>query len=207
MNLPNKLTTIRILLAPVFFLLYYFGESSGTAGSPAFGLATAAFAIFVGASVTDAVDGHIARSRKLFTNYGKLMDPLADKVLTATAFICCVEWGFAPSWIVIVIIAREFLITGLRSVAASEGVVIAAGPAGKLKTVLQMTAISLHLLWRCVRDAAPAIGAGAAVPPAVLTSMFVIDILWKVCLWAALAVTIWSGAEYVWKCRNLLDLK
>jgi CDP-diacylglycerol--glycerol-3-phosphate 3-phosphatidyltransferase/cardiolipin synthase len=122
------------------------------------------------------------------------MDPLADKVLTAAAFICFVDTGVVPAWMVIVILAREFLITGLRGVAASEGVVIAAGFSGKLKTVLHMGTIALYLL-----------AAALSLP-----SYAVASTVWttaNVCLIAALAATVYSGVEYLWKCRKLLNMK
>jgi CDP-diacylglycerol--glycerol-3-phosphate 3-phosphatidyltransferase len=177
-------------LVPVFMVFYYLGEG----GDPAF--RAAALAVFVIASATDAVDGHIARRNGMITNFGKLMDPLADKVLTAAAFICFVDSGLTPAWVVVVILAREFLITGLRGVAASEGVVIAAGAFGKLKTVLQMGTIALFLLSGVIGAYMPA----APVASAALTAA-------EICLWATLVVTVYSGVEYMWKCRKLLNTK
>ncbi|MDR2163193.1 MAG: CDP-diacylglycerol--glycerol-3-phosphate 3-phosphatidyltransferase [Clostridiales Family XIII bacterium] len=187
MNLPNILTVIRMAIVPVFIVCYYLGAGAGGTG-----FAIAAFVIFVAASITDAMDGHLARSRGLETNFGKLMDPLADKALTAAAFICFVDTGTIPSWMAIVIIIREFLVTGLRSVAASSGVVIAAGNSGKLKTVLQMVTISLFLL---------------SVPLSSMVAGSLARLVATVCLWSALAVTVYSGVEYVWKCRGLLNMK
>jgi CDP-diacylglycerol--glycerol-3-phosphate 3-phosphatidyltransferase len=199
-------------LVPVFMVFFYLGEGrgGGAATSPVFDVfghpvsapacpvfAVAALAVFVVAALTDAVDGHIARTRGLITNFGKLMDPLADKVLTAAALICFVDTGLVPAWIVVVIIAREFLVTGLRGVAASAGEVIAAGPAGKLKTVLQMGVIALFLLGKPLL--------ACTEPFAALGGALLIAA--TVCLWAALAVTVWSGAEYVWKSRNFLNMK
>jgi CDP-diacylglycerol--glycerol-3-phosphate 3-phosphatidyltransferase len=201
---------MRMALVPVFMVLYYLGEvPDGEGYRPAFfvfgdlvpapivpGFAVAALVVFVAAALTDAVDGQIARKRGLITNFGKLMDPLADKVLTAAALICFVDTGFVPVWIVVVIIAREFLVTGLRGVAASAGEVIAAGGAGKLKTVLQMGTIGLFLLGRPLLAYEPVYALGGAL----LTAA-------TVCLWAALAATVWSGAEYVWKSRKFLNMK
>lgn len=176
MNLPNQLTMLRILLIPVFVVLLMLGYWYSSA------------IIFIIASATDALDGHIARKNNLITNFGKIMDPLADKLLVTAALICLVELGTIPGWMVIVILAREFLITGLRAVAAGEGIIIAAGNSGKLKTVLQMTALSLILLkdWPF--------------------SMFTDFPVSTVVLWAAVIMTIYSGVEYVIKNKNVFSV-
>ncbi|MFA5634301.1 MAG: CDP-diacylglycerol--glycerol-3-phosphate 3-phosphatidyltransferase [Anaerovoracaceae bacterium] len=167
MNLPNKLTILRILLIPIFIVLlmngYYY--SSGI--------------LFIIASATDALDGHIARKYNLITNFGKIMDPLADKLLVTSAMICLVELGEVAGWMVIVILAREFTITGLRAVAAGEGIIIAAGKSGKIKTVLQMVALSVILLlnWPF--------------------SMFTDHPIGNYLLWIAVIATIYSGIEYI----------
>lgn len=131
MNLPNKLTIFRVILIPffVFFMLAPFFEGYGN---------YIALAIFCVASLTDLLDGKIARKRNLVTNFGKFMDPLADKLLVCSALICLIELNLIPSWIVIIIIAREFIISGFRLVASDNGVVIAASYWGKFKTVAQM---------------------------------------------------------------------
>ncbi|MDR0876098.1 MAG: CDP-diacylglycerol--glycerol-3-phosphate 3-phosphatidyltransferase [Clostridiales Family XIII bacterium] len=190
MNLPNFLTILRMALVPVFIVFYYLGQGGSRL------MAALALAVFVIAAATDAIDGHIARSRNMITNFGKLMDPLADKVLTTAAFICFVAFGVIPAWVVIVIIAREFLITGLRSVAADQGVVIAAGLSGKIKTVLQMLCVALILL-------DTAIGNG----PATHGLWVIVSGAGIICLYAAVVLTVWSGVEYVWKARHLLNLK
>lgn len=167
MNLPNKLTMLRIVLIPAFIVLlmkgYYY--TSGI--------------VFILASLTDMLDGYIARKYDLITNFGKIMDPLADKLLVTSAMICLVELGEVAGWMIIVILAREFIITGLRTVAAGEGIIIAAGTWGKIKTVLQMVALSLILLrnW---------------------PFSYFIDLpigYWV--LWLAVAATVYSGAEYI----------
>ena len=159
-------------------------------------MAILALVVFVVAAATDALDGYIARSRNMITSFGKLMDPLADKVLTTAAFICFVAFGIIPAWIVIVIIAREFLITGLRGVAADQGVVIAAGMSGKIKTVLQMLCICLILLDSAIGNTPSTHGIWVVVSTAGI-----------ICLYAAVVLTVWSGIEYVWKARHLLNLK
>ena len=165
MNLPNKLTIARIIAVPFFIAAYYLEWH------------LVAFIIFVAASFTDMLDGKIARKYNLVTNFGKIMDPLADKVLVYSAF-CLMVPDPVPGWMLIIILAREFLVAGVRTVAASEGIVIAAAMSGKIKTVLQMIAVCMLLI-------AP-----------------VIDAAWfltlsKVVLWAALVMTVISGVQYV----------
>ena len=138
MNLANKLTVIRIFLVPIFLIFI------AVQGIP-YGTFIATF-IFILASLTDKLDGYIARSRNQITNFGKFMDPLADKLLVTSALIYLVELQMVPSWAAIVIIAREFAVSGLRTIAASEGKVIAASWWGKIKTVIQIIAIVLLLL-------------------------------------------------------------
>jgi len=189
MNLPNLLTIIRMALVPVFIVLFYLGQG----GAHMF--TVLAFVVFLIASVTDAVDGYIARKRDMITNFGKLMDPLADKVLAAAALIVFVDAGIVAAWMVIVILAREFIITGLRGVAASEGIVIEAGLSGKLKTVFQLVAICL-ILFGMALGFGKAAGFGAFI-----------SIAGIVCLWLAVIFTVYSGIEYLWKGRKLLNLK
>lgn len=175
MNLPNKLTLLRIIAIPVFIVVLMMGYGY------------AATVIFIAAALTDMLDGKIARKYDLVTNFGKLMDPLADKLLVMSALVCLVELGSVPGWMVIVILAREFAVTGLRQVAASEGIVIAAGTTGKIKTITQMIAIPLLLL-----DNWP--GRYIGVP------------LDQIFLWIAVAMTIISGVEYIVKNKQLLSM-
>ena len=134
MNLPNKLTIIRILMVPVF-VLFLLTELGGRFNN----LIT--LVLFVTASLTDLLDGYLARKNNLVTNFGKFMDPLADKLLVCSALICFVATKQLPAWMVIVIIAREFIISGFRLIASDEGVVIAASYWGKVKTTVQMIMI------------------------------------------------------------------
>ncbi len=138
MNLPNKLTILRVAMIP-FFVLFMLVPLTGE------GDKWIALALFIAASLTDLLDGHIARKYNLITNFGKFMDPLADKLLVCSALICLVELGRIPSWIVIVIIAREFIISGFRLIASDNGVVIAASYWGKFKTTFQMIMICLMI--------------------------------------------------------------
>lgn len=139
MNLPNRLTVLRILLIIPFVIFLKLTKQNNIFNM----LALFTFLI---ASITDFFDGYIARKYNLITDFGKLMDPLADKILVLSALILFVEINYIPSWMPIIIITREFLITGLRTLAASKGEVIAAGNSGKLKTITQMLAIILILL-------------------------------------------------------------
>lgn len=175
MNLPNKLTLLRIIAIPVFIVVLMMGHRY------------TATVIFIAAALTDMLDGHIARKYDLVTNFGKLMDPLADKLLVMAALVCLVDLGNVAGWMVIVILAREFAVTGLRQVAAAEGIVIAAGATGKIKTITQMIAIPLLLLdnWPCRYIGVP---------------------LDEIFLWIAVAMTIISGVEYIAKNRQLLSM-
>lgn len=138
MNLANKLTILRMLLIP--FFLIFMAVKDMPYGK------IIAIAIFVIASITDKLDGYIARSRNQITRFGKFMDPLADKLLVTAALISLVEYHIIPTWVAMIIIAREFAVTGLRTIAAAEGIVIAASPWGKAKTVTQIVAIILALI-------------------------------------------------------------
>ncbi len=134
MNLPNKLTVLRVVMVP-FFVFFMLTDVGGAANK------WIALVIFCAASLTDMLDGKIARARNLVTNFGKFMDPLADKLLVCSAMICLIPAGMLEAWFVIVIIAREFIISGFRLVASDNGIVIAASYWGKFKTVSQMAMI------------------------------------------------------------------
>lgn len=176
MNIPNALTLLRVALIPVFIAFLMTGHYYTAA------------AIFAAASATDALDGFLARRLNLITNFGKLMDPLADKLLVVSALVCLTALGDVAAWMVIVILAREFAITGLRSLAAAEGVVLAADWSGKFKTIAQMVAIILLLLknWPCSLIGFP---------------------LDRVMLWIAVALTVYSGVEYIVRNRGLFKTK
>ena len=176
MNLPNKLTVARVIAVPFFvaaYMLHFY---------------LVALILFALASITDMLDGQIARKRNLVTNFGKIMDPLADKILVYSAFCLMVADGTVPAWMLIIILAREFAIAGMRAVAASEGIVIAAGMSGKIKTVLQMFAVPVLIL----AHAFPHIA--------------VIMIIGQVLLWAALVMTIVSGVEYIMKNKSVFSM-
>ena len=192
MNLANKLTLIRIFLVPVFLIFL------AVKGIP-YGTFIATF-IFILASLTDKLDGYIARSRNQITNFGKFMDPLADKLLVTSALISLVELQVIPAWAAIIIIAREFAVSGLRSIAAAQGKVIAARWWGKIKTVIQIIAIILLLLQVNIGDSL------------YLTKLVSNNAFWavffanvpKIMLLAAVVITIISGYEYFVKNKEAL---
>lgn len=175
MNLPNKLTVLRVIMIPffVFFLLLENGAN------PTWRYLSAA--IFIVASFTDLLDGKIARKYNLVTNFGKFMDPLADKLLVCSALICLIELGQLPAWVVIIIISREFIISGFRLVAADNGIVIAASYWGKFKTVFQMTAVILLIF---------------NIPSLALLTNIVLAV--------AVVLTVVSLADYIVKNRKVL---
>lgn len=176
MNIPNRLTMIRILLIPVFLVLYMFRESIPYGEY-------VACAVFVITSLTDFLDGYIARKHHLVTDFGKFMDPLADKLLVCTALILFVWSQMINPLIVIVIVSRDFIISGVRSVAASKGRVIAASWWGKIKTVMQMMMIIMLLL-------------EFNIPALKLITTIVV--------WVAFALTVISLLDYLWKNRDIL---
>ncbi|NLV88081.1 MAG: CDP-diacylglycerol--glycerol-3-phosphate 3-phosphatidyltransferase [Tissierellia bacterium] len=176
MNLANKITIFRIFLVPVFMLVLYSNINYST---------YIAALIFIIASLTDTLDGYIARSKNMITNFGKFVDPLADKILVSAALISLVELGKVPGWVVVVIIAREFAISGFRIIAASEGITIAASPLGKIKTITQLLAIILLLLNNF---------------PFYLLNLPIDTIL----LYISLFFTVVSGIDYIYKNRSTL---
>lgn len=178
MNTPNKLTVGRMIMVPflVLFLLTGWGGEANRYIS---------LAIFVIASVTDWFDGYLARKHHLVTNFGKFMDPLADKLLVCSAMICLIELERLPAWIVIIIIAREFIISGFRLIAAENGIVIAANYWGKFKTVSQMIMIILLLLH--------------------FGGIFAV--LEQIFIWMSLALTVISLMTYIWQNRSVLSMQ
>ena len=167
MNTPNKLSLLRILMIPIFCVCFYWNF-------PYHYLVSAI--IFVVAACTDFLDGYIARKQNIVTDFGKLMDPLADKLLVCAAMICLVETGQIPSWVVIIIISREFIISGFRLIASDNGIVIAASYWGKFKTVFQMVMIVL-----------------------MIADIAAIQIVTDIVMWIALVLTVVSLIDYLKK--------
>ncbi len=184
MNLPNKLTIFRMILI-VPFVLLLLGGHGGWFGALSEGTERLvdyiALAIFIIASLTDLIDGKIARKYNLVTNFGKFMDPLADKLLVSTAMIALVELSRIPAWIVIVIISREFIISGFRLVASDNNVVIAASYWGKFKTVFQMVMVCL-----------------------MIANISVLQTATDVIMWIAVVLTIVSLIDYLLKNKNVM---
>ena len=174
MNLPNKLTILRTVMIPFFILFLYTDWFHGYDK-------IIAAVIFIAASLTDMLDGKIARKYNLVTNFGKFMDPLADKLLVCSALICLVEMDRLAAWMVIVIIAREFIISGFRLIASDNGVVIAASYWGKFKTTFQMIAIVLLIL-----------------------NIPALSMVTQICLWIALILTVVSLVDYLVKNHKVL---
>ena len=182
MNLPNKLTMLRILMIPLFVILALVERQWAQ---------YLALLVYIVACFTDIMDGRIARSQNLVTNFGKFADPIADKLLVMAALIVLVDSGRMPAWVCIVMLAREFIISGFRLVAAGGGKVIAAGMLGKLKTVFQMSAtIALMLL-------VPVEGRG-------LLGGFGV-VLANILMYIATVLTIVSGAEYILKNKDCIS--
>ncbi|MET3616530.1 CDP-diacylglycerol--glycerol-3-phosphate 3-phosphatidyltransferase [Peptoniphilus olsenii] len=175
MNTPNKLTLVRTLMVPIFVIFMYQDFSSARL------IATVIFSV---ASFTDFLDGYIARKNNLVTNFGKFADPLADKILVCSALILLASVNEIPAWMVIVIIAREFTITGFRTIAASDNITIAASPLGKFKTITQL--ISLILL---------------------LTNIEFLKAPGIIIFYLATFFTVVSGIDYIIKNKSVLDLK
>jgi CDP-diacylglycerol---glycerol-3-phosphate 3-phosphatidyltransferase len=171
MNLANKITILRIILVPVFLFFILVKIKYGV---------YIATAVFIIAALTDTLDGYIARSRNQITKFGKFLDPLADKLIVTAALISLVELKQLSTWVVMIIVAREFMITALRAVAATEGIVIAASKWGKAKTVIQIIAIAAALIELPYNE---------------------------ILIFAAVAVTIMSGVDYIYKNRELLNTK
>lgn len=183
MNLPNKLTVLRVCTIP-FFVFFMEIDSLGRWGS------FIAVLLFVLASITDALDGHIARKHNMVTNFGKFMDPLADKLLVSAALICLV--GRIPAWIVVVIISRELIISGFRTIAADNGIVIAASIWGKVKTVFQMIMIIwliLDLNWFVEEY---------------IIDVPLYDILGNILVVISLVLTVVSMIDYIYKNKDVL---
>ena len=170
MNLPNKLTLLRVILVPVFMAVLYLDFP---------GAAWVALAIFIIASLTDLLDGKIARKYNLVTDFGKFADPLADKILVTAAMLWFVELGQMPAWALLIVVTREFAVSGLRMLASNKGRVIAAGWSGKVKTASTMAGIVLMFL---------------PIPAIVNT----------ICVWVIALTTLYSGVEYFMKNKDVI---
>lgn len=198
MNLANKLTIFRIILVPIMVVLAYIPINGDL-----YGIAIPMLimeAIFIIASITDKLDGYIARSRNQVTTFGKFLDPLADKILVLSAMVILVEMGKLPAWIPIIVLAREFIVSGFRLIAVEKGgVVIAASVWGKIKTVTQMIALI---------SAFVDIGAFFSFINGGLSGVYlIINIVTSVMMLVSTIATIFSGIDYIWKGRKILSDK
>ena len=185
MNTPNKLTVFRIILVPFFVLFMLCTKFSYSA--------LWALLIFAVASFTDYLDGKIARERHLVTNFGKFLDPMADKILVLSAMICMMHCNLCHPIVIIVVLAREFLISSLRLVAASQNIVIAAGKSGKLKTASQMISIVAVLLLLCMNQ--------------IFHMTLPITMISNGLMWITAVIAVYSGSEYIVKNRSVLNIK
>ena len=170
MNTANKLTMLRVILIPVYLIVWYLDFAANR---------YVALGIFIVASLTDFVDGYVARHYNQVTNFGKFMDPLADKILVITSMIWFVATGLLPAWALVIVVAREFAVSGLRLIAVDNGRVIAAAWSGKVKTFSTMVCLCLMHL---------------PIP----------NVLVWVCVWVIVLTTLYSGVEYFWKNRDVM---
>lgn len=177
MNLANKLTMLRILMIPVFIAVLVYSKDRDIV------YRYIALGIFIIASVTDALDGYVARKYNMITDFGKLMDPLADKILVSSALIILIELGNISSWVVSIVIAREFIISGIRLIATEKNIIIAASPLGKLKTVSQMLSVILMLL-----------------------SIEAISFITDISVWLMCILSVVSLLDYIIKNKKVLSL-
>jgi len=177
MNLANKLTMLRILMIPVFIAVLVYSKDRDIV------YRYIALGIFIRASATDALDGYVARRYNMITDFGKLMDPLADKILVSSALIILIELGNISSWVVSIVIAREFIISGIRLIATEKNIIIAASPLGKLKTVSQMLSVILMLL-----------------------SIEAISFITDISVWLMCILSVVSLLDYIIKNKKVLSL-
>ena len=184
MNTATKFTMLRILMIPLFMVCMYWSRSLDL-------MCYLSLAVFGIASLTDLVDGHIARKYNQVTDLGKFLDPLADKVLVLAAMCIFCQWGLFPAWALMIVLAREFAVSGLRMIASGKGKVIAAGWSGKVKTVVTMVALCIMLLL-------------LADLPEKLLGETVIRILYGICIGAIAVTTLYSGVEYFVQNREAL---
>lgn len=194
MNTPNKLTVIRVILIPIFMALYLMNGM---------GWQVAAFLVFLAAAITDHYDGKLARENNQVTTFGKLMDPIADKLLIFGAFLCFMQKGVGHinSWIIMIILLREFLVTGVRMLAMGENNVIAASIWGKAKTVAQFVLVIAVMVFEFVTMCFD------FMPFSTDIIAYIMDILTYIMVGVSVILTIFSGFDYVWKNRSIITFK
>lgn len=195
MNTPNKLTIIRMVLVPIFMLLLLWQFKWHS---------LAALLVFIAASLTDMFDGKIARKRGLVTDFGKFLDPIADKMLTTSAFLgfICLDIGYGVVWVTLIVLLREFTVSSVRMIAAARGKVIAADKWGKVKTVVQMVSIIMALTFEVLKEALMSFGVSDNVLKLTGT---ITGISVTAAIWISAVLTVVSGLNYIFKNKELLD--
>ena len=194
MNIPNRLTVIRIALVPVFVVLMALSDMADW-------IKYAALAVYVIASLTDYLDGYLARKKKIVTNFGKLMDPLADKILVAAGFIMIVGAGTIPAWMAVVVVGRDFILNTIRMFGKENGETISAGVYGKIKTASQMIGVSLAIIDTHSIFAFLELKKTMGVVP------MLINVSMSIFITVALIFTIWSMIDYFIKYRKYIDIE
>ncbi len=194
MNIPNRLTVVRIALVPVFVVLMALSDMADW-------IKYAALAVYVIASLTDYLDGYLARKKKIVTNFGKLMDPLADKILVAAGFIMIVGAGTIPAWMAVVVIGRDFILNTIRMFGKENGETISAGVYGKIKTASQMIGVSLAIIDTHSIFAFLELKKTMGVVP------MLINVSMSIFITVALIFTIWSMIDYFMKYKKYIDIE
>lgn len=196
MNTPNKLTTIRMIMAPIFMAVLLIDKIPQNY--------LIALVIFIVASITDLVDGKLARKNHQVTTYGKFLDPVADKILVLSALMAFVQLDITSAWVPLIVVTREFIVTSVRLLASTEGNVIAANMWGKVKTVIQLVAIIAIIAFKAIREII------VCLDFSVITDILywydaILPIVSKVLLWVSVVMTAWSGVIYVWQNRKYIN--
>ena len=218
-KLPNRITMLRIILVILFIPALLFNEiMTGFMGKiiksfrtnadfMAMGLSYIALFLFVVAAISDFLDGYIARKYNVVSNFGKIMDPLADKILVISALLGFIQLGIVPAWMVIIIIGREFLVSGIRIIAAQEGKIIAASRLGKVKTVTEITAIIAILILLCINNTVIYLNitSSAGMPDSTVMEISLLKIAPYWLMFIAAAVSLVSGFEYYFKNKKLFE--
>lgn len=196
MNTPNKLTTIRIIMAPIFMAILLIDKIPHNY--------LIALVFFIIASITDLIDGRLARKNHQVTTYGKFLDPVADKILVLSALMGFVQLDITSAWVPLIVVTREFIVTSVRLLASAEGNVIAANIWGKIKTVVQLVAIIAIISFKAIREIL------VCIDISVITDILywydaIIPVVSKVFLWISVVMTAWSGIIYVWQNRKYIN--
>ena len=196
MNTPNKLTTIRIIMAPIFMAILLIDKIPHNY--------LIALVFFIVASITDLIDGRLARKNHQVTTYGKFLDPVADKILVLSALMGFVQLDITSAWVPLIVVTREFIVTSVRLLASTQGNVIAANIWGKIKTVIQLVAIIAIIAFKAIREIIVCIDFSAITDILYLYDA-VVPVVSKILLWLSVIMTAWSGIIYVWLNRKYIN--